>query len=106
MEFACDLLNTRTTNSKQFCSMVTRRLEIISHEDIDTQTQPLIVPFVKAACEQARDWYNEKKLGHSRMAVGNAIRILCRAKKSREGDHFQAAVGLANERAQSGPTNS
>src|SRR5690606_25549785 len=37
-----------------------------------------------------------KKLGKSRMPIGNAIRMMCRAKKSREGDHFHAAVGLAN----------
>ncbi len=29
--------------------------------------------------------------------IGNAIRLMCRAAKSREGDHFQAAVGLASE---------
>ncbi len=31
------------------------------------------------------------------MAIGNAIRLMCRASKSRIGDHFQAAIGLANE---------
>lgn len=35
-----------------------------------------------------------EKLGASRMAIGNAIRLMCRAKKSREGDHFGAAIGL------------
>ena len=29
------------------------------------------------------------------MAIGNAIRLMCRASKSRIGDHFQAAIGLA-----------
>lgn len=100
MEFACELLNT---GGKQYCTNVTKRLEIVSHEDIDTQTQPHIVPFVRAACEQAREWYDEKKLGHTRMAVGNAIRLMCRARKSREGDHFQAAIGLANIRGVSPP---
>jgi hypothetical protein len=28
------------------------------------------------------------------MALGNAIRLMCRARKSREGDHFAAAIGL------------
>jgi hypothetical protein len=28
------------------------------------------------------------------MAIGNAIRLMCRAQKSREGDHFGAAIGL------------
>lgn len=103
MEFACELLNTSILPKDRFCKMVTKRLEIISHEDIDTQAQPHIIPFVRAACEQAREWHDEKKLGHARMAIGNAIRLMCRAQKSREGDHFQAAVGLANERAPSGP---
>jgi replication-associated recombination protein RarA len=93
MEFACELIHT----SKGFHTMVCNRLEIISHEDIDTQANPSIVPFVKAACDQARLWYDEKKLGRSRMPIGNAIRLMCRAPKSREGDHFQAAIGLANE---------
>jgi hypothetical protein len=55
-----------------------------------------IVPFVKAACEQAMAWYDAEKLGASRLAIGNAIRLMCRAAKSREGDHFAAAVGLGS----------
>jgi replication-associated recombination protein RarA len=77
--------------------MVCKRLEIISHEDIDTQSQPHIVPFVATAVAQAMKWYDPDKLGASRMAVGNAIRLMCRAAKSREGDHFAIAVGLASE---------
>src|SRR5690606_1484712 len=72
-------------------------LEVIAHEDIDVMTQPWIIPFVQTACQQARDWYDPKKLGKSRMPIGNAIRLMCRAAKSREGDHFQAAIGLASE---------
>ena len=90
MELACELLHT----SKGFHSMVCKRLQIISHEDIDTEAAPHIVPFVKAACEQAMAWYDAEKLGASRLAIGNAIRLMCRAAKSREGDHFAAAVGL------------
>ena len=30
------------------------------------------------------------------MSIGSAIRAMCRAAKSREGDHFQAAIGLRN----------
>jgi replication-associated recombination protein RarA len=90
MEFAVELMHT----SKAFHSMVTKRLQIISHEDIDTGSQPHVVPFVKAACEQAMAWYDPEKLGGSRMAIGNAIRMMARARKSREGDHFAAAIGL------------
>ena len=39
-------------------------------------------------------WYDPDKLGGSRLAIGNAIRMMCRAKKSRQGDHFAAAIGL------------
>jgi len=94
MQFAVELMHT----SLAFNTMVCNRLEYISHEDIDTAAAPHIVPFVKAACDQARAWYkgHEENPGHSRMAVGNAIRAMCRAPKSREGDHFQAAIGLAS----------
>lgn len=93
MQFAVEMMHS----SKAFCSMATKRLEVISHEDVDTQTQPHIAPFVKAACEQARSWWDADpaKCGKARMAVGNAIRMMCRATKSREGDHFQASIGWA-----------
>jgi hypothetical protein len=61
--------------------MVCKRLEIISHEDIDTQADPAIVPFVAAAVAQAMRWYDPEKIGASRMAIGNAIRLMCRAQK-------------------------
>jgi hypothetical protein len=93
LERAVELIHT----SKAFTSMVCKRLEIISHEDIDTQSQPHIVPFVATAVAQALRWYDPDKLGASRMAIGNAIRLMCRAQKSREGDHFSIAVGLANQ---------
>jgi replication-associated recombination protein RarA len=83
MQFAVELLST----SKQFHTMVCNRLEIISHEDIDTQADPRIVPFVAVAMYQARTWYDPEKMGKSRMAIGNAIRLMARAQKSREGDH-------------------
>src|SRR5258705_3072712 len=84
MEFAVELIHT----SNAFHSMVCKRLEIISHEDIDTQANPLIVPFVATAVAQAMRWYDAEKIGKSRVAIGNAIRLMCRARKSREGDHF------------------
>lgn len=94
MQFAIELMHT----SKPFHSMVTKRLEVICHEDIDTGAQPHIVPFVHAAMTQAREWYDPDvtKLGKSRMAVGNCIRMMCRATKNRIGDHFAAAHGWAS----------
>jgi replication-associated recombination protein RarA len=96
MEFACELIHT----SQGFFTMVCNRLEVISHEDIDTCADPTIVPFVKTAMEQAQEWYKKaikkdpNNPGAARMPVGNAIRMMCRAIKSREGDHYQAAIGL------------
>jgi replication-associated recombination protein RarA len=93
MELACELIGT----SKPFFTMVCKRLQIVSHEDVDAIAQPHIIPFVKASVEQAQQWYDPDKLGASRMAIGNAIRLMCRAAKSREGDHFAIAVGLRAE---------
>lgn len=90
MRFAVELHQT----SKAFATMVANRLEIISHEDIDTMAAPWIVPYVRAACEQARAWYDPKKPGKSRMAIGNCIRMMARSPKSRQGDHFHVVAGL------------
>lgn len=49
------------------------------------------------ACEQTRQWFEAGKLGEARLAIGNAIRMMARAAKSREGCHFAAAIGLASE---------
>jgi hypothetical protein len=89
MEFAVELLHT----SKPFCSMVCKRLEVICHEDLDCISQPWLVPFVHAATAQAREWFELPNPGKSRMALGNVIRVMCRARKSRQGDHFQSAIG-------------
>jgi replication-associated recombination protein RarA len=91
MEFAVELVHT----SKAFTSMVGNRLEVISHEDIDCISQPHIVPFVRAASQQARELWSAEKPGKARLPIGNAIRLMCRAKKSREGDHFNGAIGGA-----------
>jgi hypothetical protein len=40
--------------------MVCNRLEIIAHEDIDSMKAPHVMPYVKAAAEQARAWYDNK----------------------------------------------
>ena len=93
MEFACELIHS----SKAFCSMAANRIELISHEDIDALSQPHIVPFVRAACEQAKEWWNTEKPGKARLPLGNAIMIMCRARKSRQADHFSGAVGLPSQ---------
>jgi len=93
MAFACELIHS----SKGFHTLVCNRLEIISHEDIDTQAAPHVVPFVATCVEQAKRMYDPDKIGKARMFIGNAIRMMARAPKSREGDHFAIAIGFANE---------
>ena len=82
--------------SKAFTTMVANRLDVIAHEDCDVIAAPWLVPFVATACAQAKDRYDPKKPGEPRLMLGNAVRMLCRAPKSRAGCHFAAAVGLAN----------
>lgn len=89
MEFACELGHT----SKAFATMVTNRLQIISHEDVGLAA-PDVIQLVYTCCQQAKVFYDPKKIGQWRMMIGTAIRAMCRAEKSREGDHFQAAIGF------------
>ncbi|MGA7153792.1 MAG: hypothetical protein WBY84_20690, partial [Pseudolabrys sp.] len=87
--FACELMHT----SKAFHSMVCNRLEVICHEDLDTSAAPHVFPFVTASLAQSRERYS-KSIGEARLMVGNAIRMMARAPKSRAGCHFAAAIGL------------
>jgi replication-associated recombination protein RarA len=90
MEFAVELIDT----SKGFTTMVCNRLRLISHEDIDVIAAPWIVPFVHAATEQAVQGYDQEKPGRTRMPIGNCIRLMSRAPKCRQGDHFHIVAGL------------
>jgi replication-associated recombination protein RarA len=94
MGFACELMHS----SKAYFTMVCNRLLVIAHEDLDTAKAPQVLPFVHAAIADAQRLYPKKpeNPGGARMAIGNAIRLMCRSPKSREGDHFQAAIGLRN----------
>ena len=92
MEFACELMHS----SKAFFTMTANRLEIVSHEDIGL-ADPQAVMFAATAIEQAKRHYDPEKPGKHRCMIGNAIRVLCQAVKSREGDHFQAAIGVPNK---------
>jgi replication-associated recombination protein RarA len=89
MEFACELLHS----SKAFHTMLCNRLEVITHEDLDTLAAPWIVPFVATAVAQSKERYS-KSIGEARPMIGNCIRIMCRSPKSRAGCHFAAAIGL------------
>ena len=99
MEFACELMHT----SKAFHTMVCNRLEIISHEDLDTLAAPWVVPFVATAVAQSKERYG-KSIGEARLMIGNAIRMMCRSPKSRAGCHFAAAIGLRSMLEDFAPT--
>jgi replication-associated recombination protein RarA len=99
MEFACELIHT----SKAFHSMVCNRLIVICHEDLDTLAAPHVLPFVAASLAASRERYSSK-IGEARLMIGNAIRIMCRAPKSRSGCHFAAAIGLRSMLEDFAPT--
>ena len=92
MEFACELMHT----SKAFHSMVCNRLEVICHEDLDTLAAPHVFPFVVASLVASRERYS-KSIGEARLMIGNAIRMMARAPKSRAGCHFAAAIRTARQ---------
>jgi len=92
MEFACELMHT----SKAFHTMVCNRLEVICHEDLDTLAAPHVVPFVATTMAQSRERYS-KSIGEARLMIGNCIRLMCRAPKSRAGCHFGAAIGMRSQ---------
>ncbi len=88
---AMHLASELSLTSKAFNTMVCNRLRIIAHEDIGL-IDPMVPIFVSLACQQAMDLYDPKKPGKALLPMGNAIRFMCRSRKSREGDHFVLAV--------------
>ena len=92
MECAVELMHT----SKAFHSMVCNRLEVICHEDLDTFAAPEVAPFVYTSTAQSKERY-AKSIGEARLMIGNCIRMMCRAPKSRAGCHFSAAIGLRSQ---------
>lgn len=92
MQFAVEMART----SKAYFSWICNRIEVCSHEDIGL-ADPQAVLFAAQAIEQARRLYKPERMGESMMMVGNAIRVLCRAQKSREGDHYTAVCMLRAE---------
>ena len=67
------------------------------HEDMDTQLAPHVVPFVATCVEQAKRHYDPAKIGRVTDGDRQLRSERCaRAAKSREGDHFAIAVGLAS----------
>jgi hypothetical protein len=81
-------------SSKTYLSMLLNRLRIILHEDLDVVSRPDIIAGVEATIQQIETIRSDpKKKSKVRMLLGTIIRIMARAPKSREGDHFHVAVG-------------
>lgn len=88
MEFACELIH-----SSKVAHHGLYRLEVICHEDLDTLAAPHVFPFVATSLAASKERYSSKP-GEVRLMIGNAIRMMCRAPKSRAGCHFATAIGL------------
>ena len=71
-------------------ALAANRVRICSQEDIGLADHNAVI-FVHITLTDAERLYKGKNPAW-RICIGNAIRTLCRARKSREGDHFQAAV--------------
>jgi replication-associated recombination protein RarA len=89
MQAAAELLYSE---NKMLIGWLFNRLEVISHEDIGI-ADPTAVMFTASTIPQARALVKENKVDRASLYVGNVILILCRAQKTRLGDHFQAACG-------------
>jgi replication-associated recombination protein RarA len=76
---------------------------IIYHEDLDTIAAPQAFPFVSASVAASQARYSSK-MGEARLMIGNCIRIMCRAPKSRAGCRFAAAIGLRSSPEDFAPT--
>lgn len=81
----------------RFFYMALGRLKVVAHEDVGTGDVAAAM-FALRACDDAKEWYG-KKNGAWRLAASNAILVLARAKKSRQSDHFQAAMRGRNFRS-------
>lgn len=73
-----------------FFPLMLNRLRVIAHEDIGIGDPRALL--VSGRCiEDAEKFYQQKNKAW-RLAIGNCILSLCRAKKSREADEFQGAI--------------
>lgn len=66
------------------------RLMVIAHEDVGLGDSIAMLTALRCI-DDCKEWYKSKN-GAWRLAISNAILALSRAQKSRESDHFQAAV--------------
>ena len=71
------------------------RLRVIAHEDIGLG-DPAAATYALLCIYDAKDLYKGKNDGW-RLPAANAVMALCRAKKSRESDHFQCVMRGRNK---------
>jgi replication-associated recombination protein RarA len=75
-----------------------RRLQVISHEDIGCGS-PLVIIFVRCASADYFDFRSRRgQDGAAKLALTNAVVLLCRSEKSRLADHLQCVVQDDRER--------
>jgi replication-associated recombination protein RarA len=76
------------------------RIRVTMHEDIDVVSRPDILAAVEATLASVEALRADPtKHSKCRMFLGTVVRMLCRAPKSREGDHFQVAISRQVMRA-------
>ncbi|MGB8648037.1 MAG: hypothetical protein WCF84_22570 [Anaerolineae bacterium] len=68
-----------------------KRLTVIVNEDIGI-ANPLLLQLVPTQRTVYFDFRTENRDGSARLALANAILLMCRSPKSRIADHFQCAV--------------
>ena len=78
---------------RRYHNSLCTRLRVIAQEDIGLG-DPMALIFVNA---QADHFYALEKEGSRRLVVANTVLYLCRARKSREADHFQCVVNQRRE---------
>lgn len=75
----------------QFEQYLWRRLIVIVNEDIGI-ANPSLLQLVPTQRDVYMDFRSEGRDGSARLALANAILLMCRSQKSRVADHFQCAV--------------
>lgn len=76
--------------SVKMFSTALARLRVIAQEDVGVGDMTAVL-FAIASLDQCEKWYAAGR-GSYRLGLANAIHAMCRAKKSRLADYFQAAI--------------
>lgn len=104
-EEAMHLALEMSMTSKAFHTRMLNRLFVIAHEDIGLASVGSLTFAMSTLTEIRAVGYEgpePEKIGKWVLALGNVIRALCRAQKSREGDWF-AIIAVQNVAAGNAP---